>query len=193
MLPIIPAFLLFKLLPSNAVLRGPFKGFKLNLGGAFAGYFALVILIFSTKNGVWDPIPPADQVWIVTGTVNDNSGDPIFPLGPEDISVLPPPSDLSPGWFTVEVPVLAGQGGTQAYPTLSISHTGYLPSYISLDPNSKPQNYVTFDAADRTVHISNLQLEPLPAYQPVAPMNLPPTTPGSGPKLNRSEDVKEIH
>jgi hypothetical protein len=61
LLPVIPAFLLFKALPSSdADLSGPLKGFTIKLKGAFAGYFATVLLILATHS-VWNP-PPAYQV-----------------------------------------------------------------------------------------------------------------------------------
>ena len=37
--PIVPAYLLFKALPSTAIVTGLLHGFKIDLGGAFAGYF----------------------------------------------------------------------------------------------------------------------------------------------------------
>jgi hypothetical protein len=46
LIPLVPAFLLYKFLPSKAAVKGPLKGLQLNLQGAFAGYFALVLLSF---------------------------------------------------------------------------------------------------------------------------------------------------
>jgi hypothetical protein len=44
--PVIPAFLLFKFLPkSSANASGPFKGLQIKLGGAFAGYFPVFLLL----------------------------------------------------------------------------------------------------------------------------------------------------
>ena len=43
LLPLIPAFLLYKFLPSRTSVSGPFKGLNLKLTGAFGGYFLLVI------------------------------------------------------------------------------------------------------------------------------------------------------
>jgi len=170
-LPIVPAFILFKLLPSNAVVNGPFQGFRINLGGAFAAYFALVLLILFTKNSVWDPPPPAYQVWTVTGTITNDKGEPFSVLGPEDISLLPPSQTLSNGWFTIDIPVKPGQGGTVDYPTLFLSHQGFGTVSVDLDPNSKPPNGITFDAANHTVRIADLHLPSLAAYQPTAPLN----------------------
>lgn len=43
-IPLIPAFILYKFLPSKTMVNGPFKGLNLNLTGAFGGYFLLVLI-----------------------------------------------------------------------------------------------------------------------------------------------------
>jgi len=54
LLPLIPAFIIYKFLPSKTAVKGPFKGLNINLTGAFGGYFLLVIisigLIYSLRN-----------------------------------------------------------------------------------------------------------------------------------------------
>lgn len=42
-LPLVPAVILYKFLPSRTNVSGPFKGLDLKLTGAFAGYFLLVL------------------------------------------------------------------------------------------------------------------------------------------------------
>ncbi len=172
LLPLIPAFLLFKLLPSTAVVGGPFHGFRIDLSGAFGAYFVLLVLILSTKNNVWDP-PPAYQVWTVKGTVTDSNGDPIAPLDAGDISLLPPSLQESNGWFTIDVPVKTLQGGSPDYPTLAISHAGYQPMQFTLDPKATyPAGVsVNFNSTANEVQISSLRLQPLPAYQGGVPLN----------------------
>lgn len=50
LIPIIPAFIFFKFLPGQADVDGPFKGLKIKLTGAFAGYFLIfIILIYIIK------------------------------------------------------------------------------------------------------------------------------------------------
>jgi hypothetical protein len=44
LLPLVPAFIIYKFLPSKTVVKGPFKGLNINLTGAFGGYFLLVII-----------------------------------------------------------------------------------------------------------------------------------------------------
>jgi hypothetical protein len=52
LLPLVPAFLLYKFLPSKTNVSGPFKGLNVKLTGAFGGYFLLVL----TSLGVFFPI-----------------------------------------------------------------------------------------------------------------------------------------
>ncbi len=54
LIPLAPAFILYKLLPSKASVKGPFKGLDLNLQGAFGGYFVLVLVAF----GVMETVRP---------------------------------------------------------------------------------------------------------------------------------------
>jgi len=57
LLPLVPAFLLYKFLPSKTSVAGPFKGLNLKLTGAFGGYFLLVL----TAIGVFFPLLKNDQ------------------------------------------------------------------------------------------------------------------------------------
>ena len=43
LLPMIPAYVLFKVLRSTGEVSGPLGSFKVALGGAFGGYFALTV------------------------------------------------------------------------------------------------------------------------------------------------------
>jgi hypothetical protein len=61
LLPLIPAFLLYKFLPSRTNVSGPFKGLNLKLTGAFGGYFLLVI----TAIGVFFPLLKNEQSKII--------------------------------------------------------------------------------------------------------------------------------
>ena len=73
-LPLFPAFILYKLLPSRATVAGPFRGLNLNLSGAFAGYFLLVLLTSfilreQLKREYEMTTRGEIQVWRVTGKV----------------------------------------------------------------------------------------------------------------------------
>lgn len=43
LLPLIPAYFLYKRLPSKTTVSGPFKGLNVQLTGSFGGYFILVL------------------------------------------------------------------------------------------------------------------------------------------------------
>jgi len=43
LVPLVPAYILYRNLPSETKVSGPFKGLNLQLTGAFAGYFVLVL------------------------------------------------------------------------------------------------------------------------------------------------------
>jgi len=79
LLPIVPAFLLFKFLPSRADASGPLQGLEIKLGGAFAGYFILVVLILSQLTRLKEIASPEPQVWKVTGTVQDSHASLLAP------------------------------------------------------------------------------------------------------------------
>ena len=43
LLPLVPAYILYKTLPSRTTVTGPFRGLNIQLTGAFGGYFLLVL------------------------------------------------------------------------------------------------------------------------------------------------------
>ena len=47
LIPLVPAMLLYKFLPSKTAVDGPFKGLNIKLSGAFSGYFLLVLIAIS--------------------------------------------------------------------------------------------------------------------------------------------------
>jgi hypothetical protein len=53
LLPLLPAFVLFRFLPSSSDVQGPFKGLTVQIGGAFAGYFLTVLLSWQVAVPSW--------------------------------------------------------------------------------------------------------------------------------------------
>jgi hypothetical protein len=54
-IPLIPALIIYKYLPSKTAVKGPFKGLNINLTGAFGGYFLLVIIALGlTYNAIYN-------------------------------------------------------------------------------------------------------------------------------------------
>lgn len=57
LVPLVPAFILYKYLPSKTNVDGPFKGLNLKLSGAFGGYFLLVLI----AAGIFFPLLKSEQ------------------------------------------------------------------------------------------------------------------------------------
>jgi hypothetical protein len=118
LLPLVPAFLLFKNLSSTAAVSGPLKGFKINLGGAIAGYFAVLLVIVSFFPGLR---PGSIHSWTVSGVVkfNDEAGLVTynsFLLNPETLHLG------KNGYFTLTVYA----PNADSLPTLQIAPDGYI-------------------------------------------------------------------
>ncbi len=64
LLPIVPAYVLFRALPSQAEVSGPFQGMTIKLGGAFSAYFIVFLLLL---HGL-DIAPAVDGIgWLRAG------------------------------------------------------------------------------------------------------------------------------
>ncbi|MFN2507755.1 MAG: hypothetical protein ABR589_03170, partial [Chthoniobacterales bacterium] len=125
LLPIIPAFLIYKFLPSTADVSGPFHGMVIKLGGAFAGYFLLVMVVF-----FW-PRPKArdlvSEVWTLKGQVEDEDG-MTLPPDKVNLSIKPPSVNyLGDGSFEMDILVRRGQVGQIKLPSLSIDRQPVQP------------------------------------------------------------------
>ena len=168
LLPIVPAYLLFRLLASHAAVSGKLQSLKIKLGGAFAGYFAVVALLIYTYP-TWHPQSPY-QLWKVKARVVDDKGAGIQPLDLGDVSLTPPYFQPNvDGSFTLTVSSAPGVGSSPDYPTLNINHKDFGPVAISLDPKSaKTRQGVSVDDKSHEITISEIQLRKLPDYSSVA-------------------------
>ena len=118
-LPIIPAYILYRFLPNNQVaVSGPFKGFKVDMAGSFAGYFVLFIgSYFIVKKMIFEePVvktiivykdKPSDyEVWNMVGTVFDEKNEPLDEKDCRpNITLLPSNISFTQGSFSIKVPV----------------------------------------------------------------------------------------
>jgi hypothetical protein len=135
LLPFIPAFLLFKLLPNSADVDGPLAGLTLKLKGSFGGYIALTV--FMTGVAVNAKILKPALVWHVQGNLqieNQAPGDTIkCTLQPLETE-LPVASDQT---FTFDVPM--GDGTT--VPHLSFTtNKGYISGPVNFTAPGQPGN-----------------------------------------------------
>jgi hypothetical protein len=173
LLPIIPAFILFKALPATGSVDGKLQGLEIKLSGAFAGYFAVVLLIIMNHAVL---MPVQYQAWTVTGQVQDENGQYVDPLAYTNIALEPNPlTPISPGKFALTFYSSPTSGG--ASPTLSISKDDYETVCYSLDP-SMPQTpgCSTVKATGNTIDVGTVVLKKLPPY----PDNLPPIVASTG-------------
>jgi hypothetical protein len=136
-LPLIPAVILFKLIPSKGEVSGPLKGMTVKYGGAFAGYLPVFLFLLKAL--------PFGADRYVTYTV---SGKVVFDRAPDEmgpdahdirVRLTPPRLDVDPdgpnGQFSFDVPVPIGKDGRPAFPSLALDLPGYEPRLLPLAPN----------------------------------------------------------
>jgi hypothetical protein len=182
LLPIIPAFILFKALPKDtANVNGKLQGLEIKLGGSFAGYFAVVLLIVAYHTVL---LPSPVQVWVVTGEVQDETGKLMDPLDIAHIQISPPSlsAEQTPGTFTVTSYSCPDSSGGYIYPVLHVNPDPdmYQPvDEISLDPTKPVPAGVTstVDTEGKQINL-HVRLSKLAAYNSSLP---PPSASPGGP------------
>jgi len=153
LLPIVPAFLLFKALGSTGDVSGPLLGLKIKLGGAFAGYFAVLVLLFVMYK-TWHP---TSTVWKAHGSVTDEAGTPIQPLDEKNVTLIPGSLVLYPdGTFDLTFSAAPGD-----WPSLAISYPNYGSATVRLDPSAQGMKD---DGNGHLTIVNPISLHKLPAY-----------------------------
>jgi hypothetical protein len=183
LLPMIPAYLLFKALPSQGSLSGPLKGLNIKLGGAFAGYFPVLMLIIYTKTLWATPPPPQIQVWEVVGKLMDENDTAIEIIDAKSIAVVPATYQvLKEGKFQLKINTSVGPSGEPEYPTLNITVPNFREVSVPLEPAdpNDPNVKVTVDKGKRRITFDRIRLKsvPVPPYAPPAAQLLAPLPPG---------------
>jgi hypothetical protein len=127
MVPLIPATLIYLLFPKTRVVAvGPFQGFRLNLSGAFAAYFALLVLtwpILEEQNASLRSL--FRPIWTISGNIEvlDSNGNKI-PVNEHMANVTfdnPNPIIIQrSGHFLMRVPEVDNQ-----IPEVHIVYKGY--------------------------------------------------------------------
>lgn len=145
LLPIIPAYILYKALPSHTKVSGPFRGLNIRLTGAFGGYFLLVLIVFAfVLSQVEMPKPPIQakpsdyELWTVQGKIKLEQGD--FDLKEDTVIAMVPPDQAldKNGRFLIQKLPLEKQLGTKK-PQLTIQREGYDVKTITLE--EKPPKF----------------------------------------------------
>jgi hypothetical protein len=174
LIPLVPAFILFKMLPATGSLSGPWQGLNIKFSGAFAGYLIIFLCL------LW--IRPVDfnhyHTWKVSGRLE------IMPAKDETapnihdvvVRVVPPHLDvMNEGKFSFEVPVLENARGVPEFPALQLDLKGYQGVTVSLSQGSdkaygSPDLKRRYDEEARTISIDApiilLSLASVPRYDP---------------------------
>ncbi len=154
LLPIIPAFILFKFLPesSKAEATGPYQKLKIKLGGAFAGYFILTLLLSGLLSRYFLVVPESDyEFWTVEGHVDLDA----IELKPE-MFIIKPPRAVSDGntFFIRSVPIDRTQ--PEVPPVITLQFPDAIPLHIWLKEESEHKQTYTVrrDEKRRTFVVS---------------------------------------
>jgi hypothetical protein len=134
LIPAIPAFVLYKWLPSTAEVSGPFQGLQLKLGGAFAGYF----IVFMAVIAFWK-LQSNYEVWKVSGWTNFED-DPGRDKTGVLISVVPSAKIQADGSFEINVLKQMDVDGAMNFPMLVLEQPTedkrYTPAVVHLNDNA---------------------------------------------------------
>ena len=172
LIPLLPAIALFKSFPSSSTVEGPFAGLQLKLGGAFAGYFVVALLMITVIR--LTPVPASAEQWVIHGVVRAGSTE----MSPNvlRIRLQPPPQqelDVGPdGHFTLKL-VSTRQNGKVLFPRLVFDMSCFSGRTVALDGGSdtfglaaEPEFKVERDESVRRIDIRTpiaLKEAPCPA------------------------------
>ena len=137
--PLLPAYILYKMLPSTTTVSGPFKGLTINLTGAFGGYFILVLLLLGFVATRFTSSKYQYDSWRIKGTAGFQQTANAPDLRAISLFMRPPnPVINEDGSFEMEV--MAKKGSD--FPFLIVDHPGFKREVVSLrkepDPYAKP-------------------------------------------------------
>jgi hypothetical protein len=159
LLPLIPAFVLFRFLPSSANVEGPFKGLTIKLGGAFAGYFLTVLLSWQVAKSLLEPM--WSDNWVVVAHIQFDAPTNHPPPTQAVVLVKPPTAEIEDsGSLQMMVPIPLVHQGAIDIQRLVVAVDGYETVNVPLDPDNLhlgaygAQDYqVTFDQRSHQILI----------------------------------------
>jgi hypothetical protein len=178
LIPGICAYVLYSKLPDRTVVTGPFKGLQIQLTGAFAGYFLLVLIavtfVFTYLNGQSSWTEKAEyETWIVKGKITLAPGGPKARPKEATISFTPRLFEVNDdGSFYTVLPVPRGMRSSVT--SMQIERSPYGVATIPLTPETLPTELgipyrLRFDTANHTIQITEPVVLPLPLaeYDPI--------------------------
>lgn len=161
-LPLIPAVVLFRTLPSKGHVSGPFKGLNVKFSGAFAGYLILFGCLLQIRPTDFDH----SHIWQVQGRIAFKRPQSEAKPNTNDIRVRVTPPDLvvhgngSGGSFRFDVPI-PERNGAPDFPRLSLDLAGYEPLSVSLAPDQPGDGSdveAVYDTAKRQISLGTITL-----------------------------------
>jgi hypothetical protein len=171
--PLVPAILLYKLFEQKTVVSGPFQGLRLDLSGAFAGYFLVLLLCsgllygpiergrelrndIATLTNQLDDAKDLGTAWTVSGTIRLKDSQNASIQG-ASVTIFPAPRITRDGVFQIQV-VRDKSGTSPRLPPIEISNPGCFPETVHLEPMSAKlgkQYNKTIDKKNRTLTIDD--------------------------------------
>ena len=134
LLPLTPAYILYRALPARTKVVGPFKGLNIQLSGAFAGYFLLVLVIIGFISTRRTPPDPTHELWKVSGKMNFDSSWTDTGKDRPQLSLIPGAQQVySNGEFEIQVAPEVCVDGRLKFPKVFIERDGYQSVTIDLD------------------------------------------------------------
>lgn len=130
-LPIIPTFLIFKLLPNTAIVKGPFKGLTIRLGGAFAAYFLLFVVLIPKMFTLIKDTEDSNRVWTISGSILDSAGHKIKITSNPRLTLIPT-TEINNGEFKIKIVGKCDENGQVEFPIIAIQADNYVST--NLDP-----------------------------------------------------------
>lgn len=168
-LPLIPAYILFKFLPAKSIVTGPFKGLNVNFSGATAIYFIIFVTIFTTSQ-FWELEKQKNEnmkdfeVWTVKGQLKANDIQDYEEINYNDegfkINVLPEDQPDRNGVFSVTV-LRKREDNKMVFPNLYFHDDDgdYTTETIYLDSSTVKADYEKYDIqridSIETIRINN--------------------------------------
>jgi hypothetical protein len=191
MLPIVPAYILYKGLSSDAVVEGPFQGLTVRLSGAFAAYFVLVLLSGSLIYQYYQPGPRFEEL-TVRGTVA--LADAVGPFEPNllEVALVPPTrTELFTGGnrriqFSVKAPfgVRGDRLSTSSFAGIIMSYPGFESATALFETDPSESSYkARYDTAEGMIVVDpTIVMTPDRRAEEEASANAEPRVRGLGPR-----------